>query len=350
MLVNWKVYQVNSEKKNIRIPNQLIKSKKYWFFRHINDNNLFIDVIDYRAPFLIHFIEKTLKVYFFQALKAFIKQKEYDVIISHSVNSGIVYAFLRKFSRIKRPLHIIIDIGSINGGRDRPLLNKFLNWILSSTDWFIYHATITGEFYKKCFPDIIKRSKYVPLGVDIDEFDPNDFQKNNNTEKYILSFGTGKRDWKTLIQALYNIPIKLVIIGNCKLKQLPKNIIVKNFMPINKLKEYIFNAEFIIAPITEEPYSVGQLTVLQSMALGKAVITTDVPGIRDYIINGYNGLLVEPRNPLRIRSEILNLLNDPDLIKKYGENARKTIIEKFNEKQMADQIIKIINKLIVQKK
>ena len=55
----------------------------------------------------------------------------------------------------------------------------------------------------------------------------------------------------------------------------------------------------------------GLTVVLESMAMGKAVIATRTPGIESYLTDGVTGLLVEP-GPEPLARAIRRLLNDPD--------------------------------------
>ena len=77
-------------------------------------------------------------------------------------------------------------------------------------------------------------------------------------------------------------------------------------------------------------YHEGIPTVLlEAMACGLPIIATNVRGNRDLIIPGKNGILVPPRSPKEIADAILKLLDDDNMRKELGKNARKTIEEKF---------------------
>ena len=69
------------------------------------------------------------------------------------------------------------------------------------------------------------------------------------------------------------------------------------------------------------------LTVTEAMWKGKPVIGGNVGGIKHQITDGENGFLVDSVNEAAER--IVMLLKDPDLGRKMGEKARKTVQEKF---------------------
>ena len=54
-------------------------------------------------------------------------------------------------------------------------------------------------------------------------------------------------------------------------------------------------------------------TVLEAMATGRPVITTDVPGCRDTVIHGVNGFLVPPRDASALAKAMIRLIQQPRL-------------------------------------
>jgi glycosyltransferase involved in cell wall biosynthesis len=67
------------------------------------------------------------------------------------------------------------------------------------------------------------------------------------------------------------------------------------------------------------------ISILESMASHVAVIATDVPGTRDLIVNGQNGLLVPPSDPDRLAKAVLSLMNNPALKRSLAEAALNTV-------------------------
>ena len=63
------------------------------------------------------------------------------------------------------------------------------------------------------------------------------------------------------------------------------------------------------------------ITVIESNACGTPVIAYNVPGLRDSIKHGYNGLLVEDGNNKALAEAIINALNDKELRKELSRNA-----------------------------
>jgi glycosyltransferase involved in cell wall biosynthesis len=86
---------------------------------------------------------------------------------------------------------------------------------------------------------------------------------------------------------------------------------------------------FVLPSITEGL----PLALLEAMALGKAVVATDVGGVPDVITPGVNGVLVPARAVQPLADAIEALLTDPQRRHEYGARARATVMADFTEQQ-----------------
>ena len=73
------------------------------------------------------------------------------------------------------------------------------------------------------------------------------------------------------------------------------------------------------------------VSMLEAMACGCAVVTTATCMIPEVIEHGKNGMM--SNNESELNSYVKQLFNDEDLRKSLGEEARKTVLEKFSEKK-----------------
>ncbi len=83
-------------------------------------------------------------------------------------------------------------------------------------------------------------------------------------------------------------------------------------------------------------------TVLQAMAAGKAVITSNRGGMRDYIQQGKHGLLINPDKPKEIAHAIETCLASTTR-EKLGRNARKKIQQTSSAKKVTDEFLRLYN-------
>ncbi len=82
------------------------------------------------------------------------------------------------------------------------------------------------------------------------------------------------------------------------------------------------------------------LALLEAMVMGKPIVATAVGGIPEVIENNINGLLVEP-DPAKVAEIIEKLIKNREFAKKLGENAKKTVEERFTWKISADNFLKL---------
>ena len=64
-------------------------------------------------------------------------------------------------------------------------------------------------------------------------------------------------------------------------------------------------------------------TILEAMATGRAVITSDAPGCRDAVTDGWNGLLVPPRDSAALTAAMQRFVDDPGLAATMGGRSRE---------------------------
>lgn len=71
-------------------------------------------------------------------------------------------------------------------------------------------------------------------------------------------------------------------------------------------------------------------SVLEGMAMGRAIITTDVPGCRETVIPGDTGLLIPARNSTALADAMTTLADDPERVAKMGSAARNFAVQKYD--------------------
>jgi N-acetyl-alpha-D-glucosaminyl L-malate synthase BshA len=81
------------------------------------------------------------------------------------------------------------------------------------------------------------------------------------------------------------------------------------------------------------------LTLLEGMSTGLPMVATEVGGVLEIIDEGCNGLLVPSKQPEKLAQAILRLYRDSMLRTKLGENARKTVLEKYTAEKVVNQYI-----------
>jgi len=96
-------------------------------------------------------------------------------------------------------------------------------------------------------------------------------------------------------------------------------------------------------PSLWEGFPIG---VLEAMAMGKAVVASDVDGTREALFHENNGLLVPPADPAALTAAILRLAQDRPLREQLQQKAIATIRSTYNVAGMTRKIEDIYNKLL----
>ncbi len=81
-------------------------------------------------------------------------------------------------------------------------------------------------------------------------------------------------------------------------------------------------------------------TVLEAMAMGRAVITTDAPGCRETVIDGDNGFLVSVKNADALSQAMEKFIQQPKLIASMGKRSREIAVEKYDVHKVNDVMLR----------
>ncbi len=80
------------------------------------------------------------------------------------------------------------------------------------------------------------------------------------------------------------------------------------------------------------------IVALEAMATGKPVVVADIPGVREVIEDGREGLLADPVNPQDLAGQIRGLLADPERAREMGRRGREKVLSTFSIEKVTDQI------------
>jgi len=81
------------------------------------------------------------------------------------------------------------------------------------------------------------------------------------------------------------------------------------------------------------------IVLLEAMACGRCVLATDIPGNRDLVRNGENGLLFEPMNAVELARQIDFVLNNDDMRLRLGAQARRDVEENYGPSVVLSRIV-----------
>jgi O-antigen biosynthesis protein len=84
------------------------------------------------------------------------------------------------------------------------------------------------------------------------------------------------------------------------------------------------------------------IAILEAMGLGKAVISTDVGGVREWLRDGMNGLLVERENPAALADALARCANDPGLVNELKAAGLRTFERHFTLARFANRFAELL--------
>lgn len=86
--------------------------------------------------------------------------------------------------------------------------------------------------------------------------------------------------------------------------------------------------------------------LIEAAAMGRAIVATDMPGCREVVSNGENGILVDPRTPGDLADAIVTLLVSPELRRRFGARSRVLSEQRFSVTDVTERTLALYADLI----
>jgi glycosyltransferase involved in cell wall biosynthesis len=211
----------------------------------------------------------------------------------------------------------------------------------------------------------------LPLGVDISRFnpaiDPLSIRKtfNINQDDTVILFVGGLdrphyfKGLQYLIAAFAQLSTKercyLVVVGDGELKPdfirfaqnlgVIDNTIFAGRVSDKELPPFYAASNFLVLPSFTMSEAFG-LVLLEAMACGKAVIASDIPGVRSVVSPWKNGFLVDPANVEDLSKKMTRLIEDPQLSRKLGTFGRQRVEAKYNWKYIGLELNDTLKEIV----
>ncbi len=190
-----------------------------------------------------------------------------------------------------------------------------------------------------------------------DDFDLSSFGVKDGDTTFICAANDRKMKGVVhLLKATHflekNAPIHLFLAGNGMEKPEFLNLIdkspIKDKIHILGFRDNILEIVkacdvFVLASLYGEAITKA---VIESMALGKAPLITEIPGNKNLVVDGESGLVVPPANPKALAGGMKTYLEQPELINKYGKAAQNRIQTVFHTSRTVSEYEKFYKDLI----
>lgn len=90
-------------------------------------------------------------------------------------------------------------------------------------------------------------------------------------------------------------------------------------------------------------YREGQpRTILEAMAVGRPIITTDNPGSRETVENGVNGFLVPPKDVVSLVEAMMTFVEKPEIAESMGKASRRIAEHKYDVHKINHQMLQVM--------
>lgn len=288
---------------------------------------------------------------------SFLKQEEPDKIFAYQAKT-IIYGYIAaKNVKISEFYPLIAGLGSIFRGDG--LKNRIIRNILkiqykvvlkTTKSVFFQNNDDKNEFIKK---GIIKEDQSVIIngsGVNLDIFDPQPvpivptflFIGRLIKDKGIIEYLEACRIIKTKYTGVRCLLVgpydsNPSAINHADLQHYIEDGVIEYYGEQGDVRPYIKECSVFILPSYHEG---TPKTVLEAMAVGRPIITTDAPGCRETVVDGYNGFLVPIKDVDSLVKKMGILIKDVALRNYMAENSLKIAREKYD--------VNLVNKVIME--
>lgn len=353
-------------------------------------SRFFIENIDYNSPKLINKIKNATKiVYSLEAkrkIDMLIRENNLDIahlhIFQHQMSPSIIHTLKKHGIPVVNTVHdfkvICPNYTMLNfkglceeckgGNYNRCLKNKCVKGsslasLVSVVEAYLHSMLKSYRLVDRFIcPSLFYKNKLVEFGipekkvVHIPNFiDADDISECVHDDGYFLYLGrlSNEKGLKTLIKAMKYVKSgKLVICGTGpaegELKRLSEdegifNIEFLGYKSGYELEALIERCMFTVLP--SEWFENAPMSVLESMAHGKAVVGSNIGGIPE-LIDSSSGMIFEPGNIEDLSEKLNFMIDNQGLTHEMGRCGRKNAEENFSGSVHYEKLIKIYHEVL----
>ncbi|MGH7104839.1 MAG: glycosyltransferase family 4 protein [Acetobacteraceae bacterium] len=258
------------------------------------------------------------------ALRILLFERKADIIVGCFEYTVFLILLLRRLFFF-RPRMLLLDVSP----RGWWIRDRILDLVLSRVDYIITLSTNSSEYVQRCYRP---RCPVRVLSQGVDEVFYRPLERKQQFD--IASVGDDwSRDFATLLEATRTLSCSLVLKTSRPVSVPPEMshrvTLISERISYENLRELYAAARVVCVPLKPSDNPGGINTILEAMAMGKAIVASDHGTTRDHLSDGRDGLVVPPRDPLAMRKALERLLANPGLAAELGERARARVMRDF---------------------
>ena len=293
------------------------------------------------------------------AIKKILKAEQPDKLFAYQAKTVIYGSIAAKSCGIKDVYLLIAGLGSIFRGNG--IKNKLLRTLMAAEYRLACKYARTVIFQNTDDRDTFVRMRLVEKdktaiihgsGVNVDMFHPTPFPQQVSflfVGRLIKDKGIGEYlKACELVKSKYP-DVRCMVVGPFdsnpsalqpeELKPYLDAETVEYFGEQPDVRPYYDQCSVYVLPSYHEG---TPKTVLEAMASGRAVITTDAPGCKETVTEGYNGYFVPIKDATAVAGKMERFRNEPGLIAQMGAAGRAVAMEKYDVNKVNREIMRIM--------
>jgi len=300
-----------------------------------------------------------------QFISIFTILKKYPVKVIHAhwlIPQGIIALIVKLISKNK-PAIICTSHGGDLYSLNDPISKSIKRYVINNVDKLTVVSSAMQDEILTMVPEA-KLPFIAPMGTDLQGlFSPNELVPRKSNQLLFVGRLVEKKGLKYLLDIMPKIidlypNILLNIVGTGpEQKNLENQVthlnINNNVQFLGRLSHKQLVKEYRKASISVFPFieavngdqeGLG-LVMIEAMGCGCPVIACDIPAVRDVIINGETGVLVEPKNVVELEQKVIFLMKRIDYRQKISKNALTFVRKKFDWKPVSEKYKSIFQSL-----
>ena len=257
-----------------------------------------------------------------------------DQIVSHGPYTSFYASALLSSQRRQLP-HLAMSFNFT----DLPPPRRFamMRRGFRNIDRFVVFSRMERELYSGLFDIPIEKLDFLHWGVRPPLTEP---LRRVIPDRYFVTMGGEARDYETLLAAARLLPaVRFVFIvrpWSLVGMNVPDNVQVFINLPWEEAWSYVWHAEAALLPLRSSQTPNGHVTIVGGMHIGKAHVVTRSIGITDYATDGETALLVDERSPKQFAQSIQRMMDEPEMVRRFGNAARDFALANCTEQVTAD--------------
>ncbi|HUR27637.1 MAG TPA: glycosyltransferase [Planctomycetota bacterium] len=267
-----------------------------------------------------------------------------DGVITVFPQLAFVVGLHQRFGRPRAVVAWCFNLGGLYGGVKRAAARA----AFARVDRFIVHSR--GEIARYATWLGLPRERF--RFVHLQRADIPVVELEEQQAPFVLAMGSARRDYATLFEAVRASQLPtLVVAARHALEGLtvPPNVEVRSSLTSEECRRLAQRARVNVVPVLNQETASGQVTLVEAMRMGRAVVATDCMGSEDYIEDGVTGLLVPPRSVEALRGAIDRLWEDAPLRRRLGQDAARYTAQHCSDESAGATLAAVLDEVSAEK-